>query len=126
VKHEEEAGLALDMDKPLPQPEAHVNDEIKGYLEHAKKDRLIIVKEGKQKAAKTRTATEIEQIKQKQEAELVAFEKYYKEKKDKDEAEKKAREEAKAKFQQGLANELQEAAVGFKTLLRNGGSIKRF
>eukprot|EP01022_Parablepharisma_sp_SALTPOND_P002364 TRINITY_DN1096_c0_g1_i1.p1 TRINITY_DN1096_c0_g1~~TRINITY_DN1096_c0_g1_i1.p1 ORF type:complete len:1297 (+),score=217.97 TRINITY_DN1096_c0_g1_i1:10066-13956(+) len=123
VKSEEEVGQVLDLTKPLPEPQEHVNQDIKAYLEHAKKERLIVLKDTKHKA-KTRGLTEIEQIKQKQEGEMEAFEKYYKEKKEKDELEKKEREDQKAKFQQGLAAELTETVAGFKTILQKRAEYK--
>lgn len=113
---EEETMVNLELDKPLPNPDAHINQEIKEYLEHAKKDRLIIIHDTKKKA-KTRVSTEIDQIKQKSDSEIQAFEKYYKEKKEKDEQEKKLREESKAKFQQGLQDENIQGAMGFKEIL---------
>ena len=124
AKHEEEVGQAvLDLEKPLPEPQAHINQEIQEYLEHAKSERLIIVPDKNYKA-KTRTAIEIDQIKEKHEAEMQNFEKYYKEKKTQDENDKKVREETKAKVQQGLSTELSENAEGFKDLLKKRGEYK--
>ena len=87
----EEAEI-VEVEKPLPEPSAHVNAEIKEYLEHSKRDRLILIKDTKGKAKK-RTPEEVELIKQKQETEIQSFEKYIKEKMDKDELQKKEREE---------------------------------
>jgi hypothetical protein len=83
---------ALDLEKPLPEPAAHINSDIKEYLDHSKHDRLIVLKDTKHKAKK-RTPEEIEQIKQKHETEIQNFDKYLKEKKDKEEQDKKEREE---------------------------------
>ena len=91
AKHEDEPE-PIELDKPLPEPAAHINNEIKEYLEHSKRERLIVLKDPKHKAKK-RTPEEIEQIKQKHETETQNFEKYLKEKKEKEEQEKKEREE---------------------------------
>eukprot|EP00826_Nyctotherus_ovalis_P044789 TRINITY_DN4874_c0_g2_i2.p1 TRINITY_DN4874_c0_g2~~TRINITY_DN4874_c0_g2_i2.p1 ORF type:complete len:864 (+),score=330.72 TRINITY_DN4874_c0_g2_i2:1536-4127(+) len=122
-KKEEDMSQLLDMEKPLPEPGEHVNIEIKKYLEHAKKDRYIFIKDTRHKARK-RTEQEVEQIGQKHEAEMQEFDKYYKETEEKEEEKKKEREDKKANYQQGLKAELDEGVVQFKEIMSKRSEYK--
>jgi hypothetical protein len=82
----------LDLAKPLPDPKDHISAELKAYLEHSQKDRLIMVPDTKHKA-RTRTPEECEQIRQKHEAEIKQFEDYIKEHDAAAEKAKKSRQE---------------------------------
>lgn len=122
-KKEEDINQLLDLEKPLPEPDDHINIELNKYLTHAKKDRYILIKDTRHKARK-RTEQEVEQIGQKHEIETQNFDKYYKEVEEKEEERKKEREDKKANYQQGLKADLDEGIAQYKEIMVKRGEYK--
>jgi len=118
-----EEDIVLDIEKPLPEPDDHINIEINKYLKHAKKDRYILIKDTRQKARK-RAEQEVEQIAQKHQAEMQEFDKYFKAMEEKEEERKKEREDRKGNYQQGLKAESEEGIAQYKELVVRRGEYK--